>query len=143
MASDRALDPYAGFRFLVEIGGIVAGGFSHVAGLERSTKVDAYREGGRNDMVHRIVSETNYPNLVLKRGLADVFELWAWHQDVIAGRIEKRDMSVILLGRLPGQAIRWIFEKAFPVKWTASDLDGSGSAVVVEAVEFTHEGMSR
>lgn len=137
---DRSFDPYAGFRFLVELGGIVTGGFSNVAGLERTTKVDDYHEGGVNDYVHKLAGVTTYPNLVLKRGLADRYELWAWHQEVIAGRIHRREVSVILVGRF-GQAIRWVFERAFPVKWTGSDLDAAAPAVVVESVELAHEGM--
>jgi phage tail-like protein len=137
---DRSLDPYAGFRFVVEIGGIVTGGFSHVAGLEGSTKVDDYREGGVNDYVHKIAGVTTYPNLVLERGLADRYELWAWYQAVVAGRILRQEVSVVLAGRL-GQEIRWVIERAFPVKWSGSDLDATAPAVVVESVELAHEGL--
>lgn len=39
-------DPYRGFRFRVEIEGIIAGGFSEVSGLQVETQVEEHREGG-------------------------------------------------------------------------------------------------
>jgi phage tail-like protein len=141
--SDRSLDPYGSFNFVVEIDGIVSGGFSQIGGLERTTAIEDYREGGVNDYVHRIVGVTTYPNLVLRRGLADRYELWAWHQEVVGGIVRKRDVSVLIKGRAAGQEYRLVFERAFPVKWSGSELDAAASAVVVESVELTHEGMTQ
>lgn len=44
-------DPYRAFRFLVEIDNMQQGGFQSVAGLERETKTDTYREGGVNQSI--------------------------------------------------------------------------------------------
>jgi phage tail-like protein len=38
---------------------------------------------------------------------------------------------------------RWIFDGAFPVKWTGSDLDAAASPVLVESVELVHRGFKR
>jgi phage tail-like protein len=134
------VDPYRAFRFLVEIQGLEVGGFQSVSGLERETKIDAYREGGVNDHEVQHAGLTTYPRLKLKRGLTDPM-LWAWHQAVILGRIQRMVMSVVLLSESGAEAWRWIFIGAYPAKWTGADLDATQSAVAAETVEFVHHGL--
>jgi phage tail-like protein len=133
-------DPYRNFRFLVEIQGIEVAGFQSVSGLERATKVEPYREGGVNDHEVQHAGVTTYPPLRLKRGLADPM-LWAWHQAVILGKIQRMVMSVVLLGEERSEAWRWIFLGAYPSKWTGPDLDAMQNAVATETVEFVHHGL--
>jgi len=133
-------DPYGAFRFLVEIQGLEVGGFQSVSGLERETKIEPYREGGVNDHERQHAGLTTYPPLRLKRGLADPL-LWAWHQAVILGRIQRMMMSVVLLGKGRSEAWRWIFIDAYPTKWTVADLDATQSAIATETVEFVHHGL--
>ena len=40
------LDPYQGYNFLIEIEGILAGGFSECSGLTVETEFFEFREGG-------------------------------------------------------------------------------------------------
>ena len=133
-------DPYRAFRFLVEIQGLRVGGFQSVSGLERDTKIEPYREGGVNDHEVQHAGVTTYPPLRLKRGLADP-ALWAWHQAVILGRIQRSVMSVVLLGEGRTEAWRWIFLDAYPAKWTGPELDASQNMVATETVEFVHHGL--
>ncbi|HYJ30865.1 MAG TPA: phage tail protein [Allosphingosinicella sp.] len=133
-------DPYRAFRFRVEIMGLEVGGFQSVSGLERQTKIEPYREGGVNDHERQHAGVTTYPPLRLKRGLADPW-LWAWHQAVILGRIQRLIMSVVLLGEAGTEDWRWIFIGAYPSKWTGSDLDASQSVVATETIEFVHHGL--
>lgn len=134
------VDPYRAFRFLVEIQGLEVGGFQSVSGLERETKIDAYREGGVNDHEVQHAGLTTYPRLKLKRGLTDP-TLWDWHQAVIVGRIRRMVMSVVLLSEAGTEAWRWIFVGAYPAKWTGADLDATQNAVAAETIEFVHHGL--
>src|SRR3569623_916304 len=133
-------DPYRAFRYLVEINGLEVAGFQSESGLERDTKIEPYREGGVNDHEVQHVGVTTYPPLRLKRGLADP-SLWAWHQAVILGKIQRMVMSVVLLGEGRIEAWRWIFVGAYPSKWTGPELDAAQSAVAAETVEFVHHGL--
>jgi phage tail-like protein len=133
-------DPYRAFRFLVEIQGLEVGGFQSVSGIERDTKIEPYREGGVNDHEVQHAGITTYPPLRLKRGLADS-SLWAWHQSVILGRIQRMVMSVVLLDEARREAWRWIFVDAYPAKWSGADLDATQSVVATETVEFVHHGL--
>jgi phage tail-like protein len=135
-------DPYRAFRFLVEIDNTQQGGFQSVAGLERETKTDAYREGGVNHFEHQLAGVTTYPPLTLKRGLAAT-TLWDWHQDVIDGRIERKTIAVVLLDEAGNEAWRWIVTDAYPTKWTGTELDATASAVATESVAFVHRGVTR
>ncbi len=139
----RLPDPYKVFRFVVEINNTRVGGFSEITGLEVRTEIDEQREGGVNDYVHKIAKETRYPNLTLKRGITDKTDLWAWHQKVVGGEVERKSVAVVLLDSLGEEKLRWIFRDAYPVKWNGTDLSAAGNTVFVESVELAHHGMTR
>jgi phage tail-like protein len=136
-------DPYQVFNFLVEIGGILAGGFSECSGLQVETEFFDYREGGLNEYVHRFAGPTKYPPLILKHGLTQLDGLWSWHQDVTRGKIERKSGTIYLLDKQRIRVMWWDFKEAFPVKWTGPDLRASSSEVAFESVELTHRGLSR
>lgn len=137
-------DPYPAFNFLVEIEGLLAGGFSEVGGLQIETEFQDYREGGRNEYVHRLPGPMRYPqNLVLKRGLTDIFTLWAWQQDVARGQIERRNGTLYLLNRQGIPTMWWDFLDAYPVKWSGPEFRGDQNAIAFETVELAHRGLSR
>jgi phage tail-like protein len=135
-------DPYRAFRFVVEIDGMQAGGFQSVTGIERQTHVEPYREGGVNDYEHQLAVKTTYPVLTLKRGLVDPW-IWDWHQEVIAGRIQRRTVSLLLLNEAGEEVWRWVAVDAFPTKWTGAELEALTAAVATESVELVHHGITR
>ena len=135
-------DPYRGFRFRVEFDHILHGGFSRVKGLVRETKVESRREGGVNDYEHKFATLTAYGNLILERGLVDDY-LWSWHDAVVEGNITRRTVTIALHDESDQEVWRWLVERAFPVKWAGTDLDAGATQVVVESVEFAHEGIHK
>jgi phage tail-like protein len=137
-------DPYLSANFLVEIEGLVVGGFQEVSGLQVETETEEYREGGLNEYVHKLAGPTRYPqNLVLKRGVTDVDTLWSWHQKVVRGSVRRRNGSVYLLDRAGFPAMWWNFTGAYPVKWAGPELRAEQGAVAVEQVELVHRGISK
>ncbi|HEX8070853.1 MAG TPA: phage tail protein [Pyrinomonadaceae bacterium] len=141
MPSRRA-DPFQTFNFLVEIEGLVAGGFSECMGLQVETEVLDYREGGQNDYVHRFAGPTKYPPLVLKRGLGSADGLWQWHQEVVRGLIRRRNGTIHLLDARRETVLRWHFKQAYPYKWTGPELRADSAQVAFETVEFAHKGLT-
>lgn len=137
------IDPYTSFNFLVEIDGIIAGGFSEVSGLQIETEVEEYREGGVNDYVHKFPKITKYTNLILKHGLTDLDLLWAWYSDVIKGTIERKNGIIFLLdnNRLP--TMWWEFTGAFPVKWIGPELKADGNTVAFETLEIVYQSLTK
>lgn len=137
-------DPYAAFNFLVEIEGLLVGGFSEVTGLQIETDVEEYREGGQNGYVHKLVGPTRYPaNLVLKRGLTDSDSLWRWHQEIVKGRIERKNGSIVLLDNNGEEKVRWNFRGGLPSKWIGPELNATGTSVATETLEIVHKGITK
>jgi phage tail-like protein len=137
-------DPYAGFNFLVEIEGLVIGGFTEVSGLSMETTVQEYQAGGPNDYVHKLPGPTRYPqNLTLKRGLTDLDMLGSWYQDVTTGLVERKNGTVYLLDLQGNPALGWDFKEAYPVKWTGPDLRGESNTVASESLELVHRGLAK
>jgi phage tail-like protein len=136
-------DPYSAFNFLVEVEGILAGGFSECTGLQVETEVLDYREGGLNEYVHRFAGPTKYPPLILKHGLTQIDGLWNWHQDVTRGKIERQNGTIYLLDRQHLPVMWWDFKEAIPVKWSGPDLRAESGTIAFETLELSHHGLSR
>jgi phage tail-like protein len=137
-------DPFLSYSFLVEIDGLVLGGFSEVTGLQSEVEVFDYREGGVNDYVHKVAGPTRYPaNLVLRRGLTDANTLWDWQQAANTGSVKRRSGSIVLLNDAGEEAWRWNFVDAYPVRWTGPELRAGSATVAVEALELAHRGIAK
>ena len=142
MATGARGDPYLSFRFTVEIGGHVVAGFSEVSGLALETEVETFREGGVNHYEWQLAGATKFASrLVLKRGLGDIDALWAWHQKIAGGNIERKDVSILLLSSAGEEQRRWGFLKACPVKWTGPELRAGSAEIAFESVELVHQGL--
>jgi phage tail-like protein len=143
MVLGARVDPYLSFNFLVEIEGLLVGGFSQVSGLQSEVEVHDYREGGLNDYVHRLAGPVRYPaNLVLRRGITDVPALWQWHRDVRRGIIQRRNVTVILNDGAGRAVNHWHLERAYPVRWLGPDLRADANTVAVETLELAHCGFA-
>lgn len=144
MVVGNRTDPYLAFNFLVEIKGLVVGGFAEVTGLQMEVEVQDYREGGENEFIHKFWGPTRYAaNLVLKHGLTDANTLWGWCQEVAQGIINRRDISIILRDSVGEEKARWNFSRAYPVRWTGPELRASTTAVAMETLELVHQGFSK
>jgi len=137
----RAINPYMGYRFLVEFEGVTIGGFSEVSGIQAETKVASVKEGGVNDHLHKIPEGTEYQNLTLKRGITDSRLLWLWYRDVVLGKVVRRNIFVVLLDAAGNERWRWLFANAYPVKWVGPDLKADSTTVGIESVEIAHDGI--
>jgi phage tail-like protein len=140
-------NPLMGFRFLVEIGGILTSGFSEVSGLQATTEVETIREGGVNDFVYKLPRSTSFGNLVLKKGMVSPAseQLWIWYRNVIAGNVIR--MPIFILIQSEDETISptsiWCAWDAFPVKWSGPTLSGNSREVAIETLEFAHHGIER
>lgn len=138
-------DPYQVFNFLIEIEGLVIGGFSECSGLQVETELFEYREGGLNEYMHNFVGSSKYAPLVLKHGLTSNDGLWDWHQRIVSQgvnqRTERHNGTIYLLDQQRNQAKVWNFKQAFPYKWTGPELRADSSEVAFESVELVHRGL--
>ena len=143
MAAGARVDPYFGYRFLVELDSLVVAGFSEVSGLEVRLETEDYQEGGVNTHTRKLPKRVASPNVTLRRGLTDSTALWKWIDAARNREIQRRNGRIILLDSTGRETWGWEFVDAYPVRWSGPDLRGDGNAVAVETLELTHEGLTK
>jgi phage tail-like protein len=143
VARDLRIDPYQACNFVIEIEGLLVGGFSQCTGLAVEVEVHEYREGGQNEFMHRFAGATRHPPLVLKHGLSPLDGLWGWHQDVAAGQVRRRNATIYLLNSSQVPVLWWHIRESLPLKWTGPELHADSASIAFETVELTHRGLSR
>jgi phage tail-like protein len=134
-------DPYLGCNFVIEIEGLLVGGFSECSGLEVESEVVPYREGGVNDYLHRFAGPTSSPPLVLRHGITSRDALWRWCQTTTAGHVVRRNGTIFLLDSARVPVVQWDFKDAFPYKWTGPELRAEAANIAFESVELAHRGL--
>lgn len=138
----RSADPHLGLRFWVDINKIEVAGFSECSGLTIETEVFEYAEGGLNTYTHKIPVRIKYGNITLKHGMDAGQELFDWYQEILSGKMTRRDISIIMYGSENTNPIRqWKLKNAFPVKWTGPDMKADTGSIAIETLELAHEGL--
>jgi phage tail-like protein len=134
---------YRAFQFMVEIDGISQARFQEVGGLDATTDVIEYREGGDMLGSRKLPGQTKHSNLSLKRGYTDDVQLWRWYEDVMTGRTERirKNISVVQLDMAGQEKMRWNLFEAFPVKYTAASYNAKGNDLAIETLEIAYERM--
>ncbi len=142
MPDGKRNDPYGQFNFLIEIDGVVKGGFSEASGLTTDTNIIEYREGAeQHGTTRKLPGLMKYNNIVLKRGWTKDKSLWAWRKKVIDGKTQRNGGSIVLLDEARNEALRWNFREGWPSKWEGPALNAKTSEVAVETLEIAHEGL--
>jgi phage tail-like protein len=142
MPDGKRNDPYGQFNFLIEIDGVVKGGFSEASGLTTDTNIIEYREGAEQQGTPRkLPGLMKYNNIVLKRGWTKDKSLWEWRKKVIDGKTQRNSGSIVLLDEARNEALRWNFREGWPSKWEGPALNAKTSEVAVETLEIAHEGL--
>ena len=135
-----ATSTHSSMAFTAEVLGRTLGSFAGIRGLEAHVEILEYREGGINDVVHRLPGQLTYPNLVLSGGVTSrAVEEWFARTRLGA---ERHTMTVTFLDSA-GKTVRaWSFAEAYPVRWTGPTLSAGGGAVAGEELEGAHTGMT-
>lgn len=145
MANGARIDPYVGFRFRVEIDGIVAAAFSEASIPDTTTQTVDYREGTDPKHVRKLSAMNQFGQLSLKKGLTDNRELSEWQRlcaDFGAGG-NRRNISLILIDDEGNDAARWDVTEAWPSKISTSGLNAKNNEVMIETLELQTEGIRR
>lgn len=146
VATGARVDPIRNINFLIELDGIAQGSFSECSGLETSTEVIDYREGGDNTTVRKLPGKTTYSDITLKAGMTASQELWKWRQEVIEGKVPfpRKNGSIVVFDLANKvEVARWNFINAWPTKWDGGSFNAKGNEVAVETLVLAHEGLTR
>ena len=143
----QRVDPFATYKFHVEIGEIKEAAFSECSGLEMATDVFEYQEGGLNEYAHKLPGRTKLSNVTLKRGFAKSNELHKWYlemeQGLLTGNgITRQQVTITLYSAsVQKELMRWTLQDAFPVKWVGPAFKAGEAATAIETLEFAHHGI--
>jgi phage tail-like protein len=156
MSSALRIDPLGVFNFyltLVDSSNVVGtlisaalnytvAGFSECSGLEATVEVMEYKEGGVNDYVHKFPTRASFANVTLKHGVIYLYDdLWTWHNAFVLGNGTRKDGLIVLLNESRTPTKVWKFKRGIPMKWVGPSLNATQSAVAIESLEISHEGL--
>jgi phage tail-like protein len=155
-------DPLRNFKFQVDIhdptGKIpLSMGFMSVSGLNITTEVIPYRQGGHNTTTQKMPGQSDFAPITLAKGLAvgdDAMMSWMRQlftvmQGTGTGKpggqfrstmdIKILDHPVTSTTNVPVKAIFRVYN-AWPTAVAFSDLDAGANAIVVNQMTLAHEG---
>ncbi|HAB17049.1 MAG TPA: phage tail protein [Verrucomicrobiota bacterium] len=137
-----------GFRFgvLFLAGGVVPNPldlrFRKVSGLSSEVTTTTVNEGGQNLYTHRLPERVNYGNLVLERGFVVGSPLnLEFNATMSLFKFSPASVLVILHNELALPLAAWLFHRAYPVKWSTSDLDAEQHAMAIDTMELAYSRM--
>lgn len=116
--------------------------FQRVSGLATRVATTSVREGGQNFYAHQLPDRIDHGNLVLERGflvgsllnieltaMFTTFEFMPW------------TVMVTLLRETGAPVAGWMFQRAYPVSWSTSDLDARQYEVAIDTIELAYTHM--
>ncbi|MEM9338890.1 MAG: phage tail protein [Bacteroidota bacterium] len=121
--------------------------FQRVGGLSTEVQLETVNEGGENLYAHRLPGKMSYNNLVLERGYVSGHVLDGGVPSPlniefnIAFSTFRFNPSNVLVTKFSEAGLpvgAWLFMKAYPVKWSVSDLDALSNSVAVDTMELAY-----
>ncbi len=137
--------PYSNQFFLVDLGsgdvGSVSAGFSEVILPEASIDVTEYRTGNdKESAVRKLPGIAHYTSVVLRRGVIGDLSLYNWFNEVRNGTFAQRNVVIQLQNEdRTGVVLTWKLLRAWPVRYSFSNLDARASGVLIEELVLAYE----
>lgn len=119
--------------------------FQKVSGLSTTVETKTQREGGQNLFSQKLPTGISHGNLTLTRGMVVGSSLNLEINTALSlFRFTPSNVLVSMLDEkaepVPGAA--WLFLKAFPSKWSTSDLDAtSTTGLAIDTLELAYGRM--
>lgn len=147
MVTGVRVDPLVSVSFYVEVQGVFTGTFRGCTGLGSQSEVIENLSAGAGGVTHiyKIPGVTRWTNIVLKRGVTDSMDVWAWRKQVEEGKVNeaRKNGSIIMYDQTNTEVARWNFENGWPSKISGPNLDASTNEIAIEELEIAHEKLVR
>jgi phage tail-like protein len=142
---DDTQQAFISSAFAVEFPGLASGLFTEASGLAMDIEeVESTRITADGKTVTRFSPGTvKYNSITLKREFNGDKEFYTWHQEMCEGKKKWADGSIVLYDLSGAEVDRWNINKAWPSKWSVSDLDASGDDPMTEEIELQLEFLER
>jgi phage tail-like protein len=158
LLDSAVFDPFKAYNFAVVIDHMLVAGFTSVEGIGWKTDVHTFKEGGRNDRLHKLPEHSTCGDLVLSKGLTLADPMWEWYKSTLTGKVKRRSGAIILLSdyklpslklplgfsfnpSLPGTS--WTFHNAWPIALEGARLDASQTLVATQRLTLAVERIEK
>ena len=145
LSLDYLTGPPLGFRFAVFFfaGGVIPNPldilFQRVSGLGSKIDTVPIKEGGQNLYTHQLPVRVSYGNLVLERGMVVGSALNVEFNLALSFyAMTPSNVMITLFNENTIPIAAWLCIKAYPVKWSTSDLDASEGNLVIDTFELAY-----
>lgn len=157
-----ATDPLRNFKFIVRISHPSAGfagamGFMSVSGLNITTEVIPYREGGMNTTTQKMPGQSDFAPITMSKGLiVGENRMMVWMKEMFsviqgdgtgkAGQDFRGTLDILVRNHpitAPGQnknSAAFRVYNAWPTSVAYSDLDAGANAIIISQMTLAHEG---
>ncbi len=126
-------------HFRVEIEGVQAGTFTSVENLTAEVEVIEFKDGD-DHVLRKRPGRTHYGDVTLKKGVLNNIALWEWWQAVSAGKLERKDVALILLNKDGKELLRWKLSGCWPRHWQfGATQQARGQDLMLEEITFVVE----
>jgi phage tail-like protein len=137
-------DPFRNYNFKLDIMGITEGHFTECSSIGMKVQALRYREGGVQQVERRLPGRTEYTDITLRFGMTASDKLWRWFSKVAAGKLERKNISIILIGDDgTTEVMRWNLLNAWPSGWQVTPLDALGNEVVIVALTLVFDSLQQ
>ena len=113
--------------------------FKSCTGLESTTEVVEYREGGESGTIRKIPGTLRYGNITLKRGITADNSLALWRGLLEDGHFDqaRRSGTIVLVDKANREIARWNLVNAWPARLSieADETSGDPQEIMVIAVD--------
>jgi phage tail-like protein len=114
--------------------------FQKVSGLGATVETATVREGGQNLYAQLLPKKIQHDNLLLDRGIVVGSPLGVEFNTAMSlFTFKPSNVLVSLLDHTRIPIASWLCMKAYPVKWSVSDLDATSNDVVIEHMELAYQ----
>ena len=135
-------------RFYVEIDSQISASFTECYGLTVQIKKENLFEGGVNEQQRILLSQAEFSDITLKRGMSSDSTFWDWLNSLLAMRglnqelkKHRRNINILLFNQAGETMQSWTLIGAVPIGWTSSGLQADSSAVAIEELTLAYEGI--
>ncbi|MFH1466869.1 MAG: phage tail protein [Pseudomonadota bacterium] len=142
MAGPNPTNNYIGsFHFRITVEGIndPLDGFIKVSSIVSTTENVEFKHG-LDYSVRKAPGRTTFEDVTLERVYSGLDEFYSWRQNIEAGNIDRRMVSIEYLR--PDRATvvrRYDLYNAYPSKWELPELDAGGSNAAIERITLSLE----
>jgi phage tail-like protein len=116
--------------------------FQRVKGLSATVETTPVAEGGQNLYTQLLPDKVAHGNLVLERGRV-VSSPLNLELDVAMSlfKLATSNVLVTLFDEATIPVTAWLFLRAYPVRWSTSDLDATERSVLIDTLELAYARM--